>query len=119
MHDHDFQNAGTTEGKRIGLWQLLLLGVSGGLVPCPAAIAVLLAAVAAGRLGQGLTYILMFSLGLAAALIAIGLTVVSAGKLAARFLDAKRFANKDAIASAAIITLIGVVTVLASVRHLI
>jgi nickel/cobalt exporter len=88
------------------------------LVPCPAAIAVLLAAVAAGRLGQGLTYILMFSLGLAAALIAIGLTVVSAGKLAARFLDAKKFARKVAIVSAAIITLIGVVTVLSSVSHL-
>jgi nickel/cobalt exporter len=87
------------------------------LVPCPAAIAVLLAAVAAGRLGQGLTYILLFSLGLATVLIAIGLTVVSAGKLAARFLDAKKFARKVAIASAAIITLIGVVTVLGSLRH--
>ena len=96
-----------------------MLGVSGGLVPCPAAIAVLLAAVAAGRLGQGLTYILLFSLGLAIVLIAVGLMVVSAGKVAARFLDAKRFARKVAIASAAIITLIGVVTVFASVKHLI
>ena len=108
----------TTEEKRVGLWQLLLLGVSGGMVPCPAAIAVLLAAVASGKLGQGLTYILLFSVGLAAVLIAIGLTVVSAGKLAARFLDAKRFARKIAIASAAIISLIGVVTVLGSVSHL-
>jgi nickel/cobalt exporter len=87
------------------------------LVPCPAAIAVLLAAVAAGRLAQGLTYILLFSLGLAIVLIAIGLTVVGAGKVAARFLDAKRFARKVAIASAAIITVIGVVTVLGSLRH--
>ncbi len=117
-HGHYTQNAGAPEEKRIGFWQLLLLGVSGGLVPCPAAIAVLLAAVAAGKLGQGLTYILLFSLGLATVLIAIGLMVVSAGKVAARFLDAKRFARKVSIVSAAIITLIGVVTVFASVRHL-
>jgi len=118
-HGHDTQNAGTPEERRIGLWQLLLLGVSGGLVPCPAAIAVLLAAVAAGRLGEGLTYILLFSVGLATVLIAIGLMVVSAGKVAARFLDAKRFARKISIASAAIITLIGVVTVFVSMKHFI
>jgi nickel/cobalt exporter len=117
-HGHHAGNASTTEGKRIGLWQLLLLGVSGGLVPCPAAIAVLLAAVGAGRLGQGLTYILLFSLGLATVLIAVGLMVVGAGKVAARFLDAQKLARKVSIASAAIITLIGVVTIVASVQHL-
>ena len=52
VHDHDLQMTETTEEKRVGLWQLLLLGVSGGMVPCPAAIAVLLAAVASGKLGR-------------------------------------------------------------------
>lgn len=103
----------------MSLWQLFVLGVSGGLVPCPAAIAILLAAVAAGRLGEGLTYILLFSIGLATVLIAVGMVVVSAGKLASRFLDAKKFARKIAIASAAIITVIGAVTVLNSLRHII
>jgi nickel/cobalt exporter len=103
----------------VGYWQLFLLGVSGGLVPCPAAIAILLAAVGAGRLGEGLTYILLFSLGLAAVLIAIGIVVVSAGQLASRFLDAKRFARKISIASAVLITCIGGFTLLSSVRHLI
>lgn len=105
--------------QRLGYWQLCLLGVSGGLVPCPAAIAILLAAVGAGRLGEGLTYILLFSVGLAAVLIAVGMAVVGAGKIASRFLDAKRFARKVSIASAAIITLIGVVTLLNSLRHVI
>jgi len=124
-HDHDQhyhvpsrqRGEGVEGGKRVSYWQLFLLGVSGGLVPCPAAIAILLAAVAAGKLGEGLTYILLFSLGLAAALIIIGLMVVSAGKLASRFLDAKKFARKVAIASAGIITLIGLVTVINSLRH--
>ena len=114
---HEVQALAPGGQKGVGFWQLFLLGVSGGLVPCPAAIAILLAAVAAGRLGEGLTYILLFSLGLAAALITVGLIVVSAGKLASRFLDAKKFARKVSIASAAIITLIGVVTVANSLRH--
>jgi nickel/cobalt exporter len=70
-------------------------------------------------LGEGLTYILLFSVGLAAVLIAVGMAVVGAGKIATRFLDAKRFARKVSIASAAIITLIGVVTLLNSSRHVI
>ena len=118
-HDHDQKNVDMKGEQRVGYWQLFLLGVSGGLVPCPAAIAILLAAVGAGRLGEGLTYILLFSVGLAAVLIAVGIAVVSAGKLASRFLDAKRFARKISIASAALITLIGVATLLNSIRHLV
>ncbi len=117
---HDLQSVEEEHGeKRVGYWQLFVLGVSGGLVPCPAAIAILLAAVAVGRLGEGLTYVLLFSLGLASVLIAIGIVVVSAGKLASRFMDAKRFARKISIASAAIITFIGLATVLNSLRHVI
>ena len=118
-HAHNPQSLDVPTEKRLGYLQLFLLGVSGGLVPCPAAIAILLAAVGSGRLGEGLTYILMFSLGLAAVLIAIGIIVVSAGQLASRFMDAKRFARKIAIASAGLITLIGVVTLFNSVRHLV
>ncbi len=129
-HNHPFRNArhihneekaaqtgGSDKVRRVGYWQLFLLGVSGGLVPCPAAIAILLAAVAAGRLGEGLTYILLFSLGLAVVLIAIGMAVLGAGKLANRFLDARRFARKVSIASAALITLLGLITVITSMKH--
>jgi nickel/cobalt exporter len=118
-HGHDLQGVGMQGEQRVGYWQLFLLGVSGGLVPCPAAIAILLAAVGSGRLGEGLTYILLFSLGLAAVLIAIGIAVVTAGKLASRFLDAKRFARKMSIGSAALITLIGLATLVNSIRHVI
>ncbi len=125
MHTHEHEQGRdipevAVQGEgRVGLWQLFVLGVSGGLVPCPAAIAILLAAVAAGRLGEGLTYILLFSVGLAMVLIAVGMIVVSAGKLASRFLDAKKFARKISIAGAAIITLIGVATVANSLRHVV
>lgn len=123
-HDHDHQHAHDSDnhthgGKRASYWQLCLLGISGGIVPCPAAIAILLASVAGGRMEEGLTYVLLFSLGLAAVLIAIGLVVVGAGKLTSRFLDAKKFARKISIVSAALITLIGGATIIGSIGHLI
>ncbi|PXF56735.1 MAG: high frequency lysogenization protein HflD [Deltaproteobacteria bacterium] len=119
QHNHNHEHGHVHREKKEGYWQLFLLGVSGGLVPCPAAIAILLASLGTGRLGEGLIYILLFSLGLASVLIAIGITVVSAGKFAGRFLDAKQFANKIAIASAGLITLIGAATLINSIRHLI
>ena len=122
-HNHDHQHGHDSDNhthgeKRTSYWQLCLLGISGGIVPCPAAIAILLASLAGGRLEEGLTYVLLFSLGLAVVLIAIGLIVVGAGKLTSRFLDAKKFARKISIVSAALITLIGGGTIIGSIRHL-
>ena len=119
QHGHESEHVHTHGEKRASYWQLCLLGISGGIVPCPAALAILLASIGGGRLAEGLTYILLFSLGLASALITIGIAVVGTGKLASRFLDAKKFARKISIVSAAVITLIGVGTIFSSIRHLI
>ena len=67
----------------VSLRQLLLLGITGGMVPCPAALVVLLSAVALHRLEFGLFLIVAFSVGLAAVLIGIGLLMVRVGKLMA------------------------------------
>ena len=61
-----------------------MLGVTGGIVPCPAALVVLLSAVALRRVGFGLFLIVAFSVGLAAVLIGIGLLMVYARRLMAR-----------------------------------
>ena len=58
---------------------LVALGISGGLVPCPSALVVLLSAIALHRLVFGLVLITAFSAGLAVVLIALGLAAVSAG----------------------------------------
>jgi ABC-type nickel/cobalt efflux system permease component RcnA len=55
---------------------LLALGVSGGLLPCPSALVVLLAAIAQHQIALGLLMIVAFSLGLAATLSALGVAVV-------------------------------------------
>ena len=67
------------------LRELLTLGISGGIVPCPAALVVLLSAVALQRTGFGLLLIVAFSAGLAAVLIAIGLLMVYARQFMSRF----------------------------------
>jgi len=65
------------EGE-ITLGSLMALGVSGGLVPCPAALVIMLAAIAFGHVGAGLVLLVAFSLGLAGVLMAIGMLVLYA-----------------------------------------
>jgi nickel/cobalt transporter (NicO) family protein len=68
----------------ISLRELLALGVTGGIVPCPAALVVLLSALSMQRLGFGLLLIVAFSIGLAAVLMAIGILMVYAQHLMRR-----------------------------------
>jgi len=74
-HSHVIE---TEEGKPPSYRSVMWLGVSGGIVPCPAALIVLLLAIKFGRLQLGLLLILAFSVGLAAVLVAIGIAVVKA-----------------------------------------
>src|SRR5206468_11337625 len=57
---------------------LLAVGVSGGLLPCPSALVVLLAAISLHRIGFGLLLIVAFSAGLALTITGIGLAAVPA-----------------------------------------
>jgi nickel/cobalt exporter len=72
-HDHDHQHLPT---KVVKPSDLLAMGVSGGLVPCPEALGVMLTAIGLGRIALGLGLIVAFSFGLAAVLIVIGILLV-------------------------------------------
>jgi ABC-type nickel/cobalt efflux system permease component RcnA len=63
---------------------LLALGISGGLLPCPSALVVMLGAIALNRVAFGLVLIVVFSAGLAGTLIAIGILMVRAKGLIER-----------------------------------
>jgi ABC-type nickel/cobalt efflux system permease component RcnA len=91
---------------------LLALGISGGLVPCPSALVVLLAAVALHRITYGLLLILAFSAGLASVLVVIGLLIVYARSWLDRLPYGGTLLRRLPIASSLAITLIGVVLVL-------
>jgi ABC-type nickel/cobalt efflux system permease component RcnA/Tol biopolymer transport system component len=88
---------------------LITLGVSGGLVPCPDAIAILLVAVAINRILLGLALIVSFSLGLAVVLIVIGWLMVSGGRLFARMNFLNRIAPLMPVISAGVVMTLGMV----------
>lgn len=112
-HDHDHGPHGHThvpEGE-VTLGSLIALGASGGLVPCPSALVLLLSSIALGRVALGLLLLLSFSTGLAVVLMAIGVAVL----YAKHFLpDSQKTARHAAfrlipVFSAAIIVCIGLV----------
>ena len=89
--------------------QLLALGISGGIVPCPAALVVLLGAVSVQRIGLGLLLIVAFSVGLAAVLIAVGMLMVYARQFMSRFHGEGRIVTRWLpLTSSAFIVLVGV-----------
>ena len=96
---------------------LLALGISGGIVPCPSALVVLLSAVALHRIGYGMVLISAFSVGLAAVLIVIGMMVVSTRHWFERFPAGEGLLRRLPIASAAAITLIGIMLVIRAVTQ--
>jgi ABC-type nickel/cobalt efflux system permease component RcnA len=116
-HDHDHGHSHVPQGD-ITLGSLMALGASGGLVPCPAAMVLLLSAIAIGRVGLGLVLLLAFSLGLAGVLMAIGMLVIHAKNwLPESAKNAQhpllRFAP---VASAFVILCVGVLMTAASLR---
>src|SRR5919204_1332242 len=105
-HDHGdgHVHSHVPEGD-ISMASLIALGASGGLVPCPSALVLLLSSVALGRVALGLTLLVAFSAGLAVVLSSIGLVVLYARHLLP---DSRKTANSAAfrylpVASAAVI----------------
>jgi ABC-type nickel/cobalt efflux system permease component RcnA len=99
LGDRDHSTAHAAEGDHghhhhqhapITMRGLIGLGVSGGIVPCPSALVVLIAAISQHRLGFGMVLIVAFSLGLAATLTAVGIAVVYGGRLVTRLRPERR-----------------------------
>ncbi len=96
-------------GERMTNWQVALFGLSGGLLPCPAAITVLLLCLHLQRVGLGLLLVGSFSLGLAATMIAAGTAAaLGARHLSRRFGGLAVLARPATYASVALIVGIGV-----------
>lgn len=99
-HDHDHR-------ERLSGRGLIALGASAGLIPCPSALVVLLAAISQHEIALGMLLIVAFSLGLAATLTALGLAVVWTADLAGRLPR-----SRGAAAAARLIPLASAVAVL-------
>lgn len=126
-HDHDHMNLGDEDdaharahaadirkrfgGRNVTTAQIVLFGLTGGLIPCPAAITVLLLCMQLKQFSLGFVLVLSFGIGLA-------ITMVSAGVLAAlsirhverHWSGFSRYAHRAPYVSAALIVFVGLYT---------
>ncbi len=115
-HTHSHLPPGA-DGSRVTWRSLLALGVSGGLVPCPSALVLLLSAISLGRLEFGMVLVVAFSTGLAIVLTGIGLLLVYARWLFERCSLTPRVPRFLPVASALAIALAGLAIVLGALRQ--
>jgi ABC-type nickel/cobalt efflux system permease component RcnA len=111
-HHHNHVHPHTHEedpSKDVSMKSLLALGISGGMLPCPDAIAILLVAVALHKILMGIFLIVTFSLGLAAVLISIGIVIVRGRKLMATVEGFDTIAPVISVLSALVVLVLGVV----------
>ena len=95
-------------GEKVTWRSLFALGVSGGLVPCPSAMVLLLAAIALHKTAFGLALVVAFSMGLALTLMAIGFVFLHARNRMPTGARAPRWTRLLPFASAALIAGLGV-----------
>jgi len=103
---------------RTGTWQTILFGLTGGLIPCPAAITVLILCLNIGQFWRGMTLVSAFSLGLALTLVTVGLAAAVGTRYVSRrtsLLD--RIARRAPYASSALIAVLGVVMIVSGMSH--
>jgi ABC-type nickel/cobalt efflux system permease component RcnA len=109
-HTHDGHTHSHVPEGEISMGSLIALGASGGLVPCPSALVLLLSAISIGRVGLGMVLLVAFSLGLAIVLMATGMAVLYARNLfPEREHKGSAFFRYMPVISAAAIVMIGVV----------
>jgi len=105
----------TNPAQSVSLTQLLTLGITGGIIPCPAALIVLLSAFALHRIGLGFFLIVAFSIGLAAVLIGFGMLMVYARRFMTRLqVDGPLTRRWLPVASSGFITVLGLILTLQS-----
>jgi high-affinity nickel-transport protein len=99
-----------SRAQSVGLAQLFTLGITGGIIPCPAALIVLLSAFALHRIGLGFFLIVTFSVGLAAVLIGFGMLMVYARRFMTRLqIDGPLTRRWLPAASSAFIAVLGLI----------
>ena len=125
-HWHHLHHEGMTEEEHArahlpaqgsGAKGLLAVGISGGLLPCPTALVVLLAAISLHRIGYGLALILAFSVGLAAVVSGIALLAVTAKRAFSRMSFEGRLVRVLPAVSALVILFVGLAMTLRAVPN--
>ena len=97
-------------GREVTTGQIVMFGLTGGLIPCPASITVLLLCLQLKRVALGATLVLGFSIGLALTMVASGVIAALGVKHLSKRVSSGRFGELAAKApyfSGALILLVG------------
>ena len=119
-HDHNHDHGHShlpidPETGKITWKSLLSVGISGGALPCPSALVVLLSAISLHRVGFGLVLIISFSLGLAAVLTSIGLMLLYASRWSQKFQPRGSLRYGLPVISSLVITILGCIIAVQSI----
>ncbi|MCI0617161.1 hypothetical protein L0244_29645, partial [bacterium] len=118
-HDHGHSHMPVDpETGKITLRSLLSVGISGGALPCPSALVVLLSAISLHRVGFGLILIISFSLGLAAVLTSIGLLLLYASRWSQKFQPRGSLRYGLPVISSLVITILGCIIAVQSILQI-
>jgi len=94
--------------RNVTTGQIVLFGLTGGLIPCPGAITVLLLCLQLQRLVLGAVLVLCFSIGLAITMVASGvIAAVSVRQVSKRWRGFGEIVRKAPYASGAVILVVG------------
>ena len=106
-------------GRKVNAKEVMWFGFTGGLLPCPAAIAVLLVSLHLKQFTLGVTMVLAFSLGLAITLVTIGVVAAwGARKAASSWSGFERIAARLPLVSGTIVLLVGLMMSVQGLRAL-
>ncbi len=105
--------------RRVTTWQIVLFGLTGGLLPCPAAFAVLLVCLQLKEFTLGFAIVLAFSLGLALTLVSVGtLAALSVKHATQRLAWLGPLTRRLPYASCCVLAVIGLAVAVQGARHL-
>lgn len=128
-HDHGHDDAHAREhaaelerrfaNRRVTTWQIILFGLTGGLLPCPSAFAVLLVCMQMKEFTLGFAIVLAFSLGLALTLVTVGtLAALSVKHATQRLAWLGPLTRQLPYASCCLLAAIGLLVAIQGARHL-
>jgi nickel/cobalt exporter len=105
-HAHDIRRR--FADREVSSGQIVMFGLTGGLIPCPASITVLLLCLQLKKIALGATLVLCFSIGLALTMVASGvLAALSVKHVSRRWSGFGEFARKAPYFSGVLILLVG------------
>ena len=115
-HHHEHSHLPGDKKSGSLTWRsLLTVGISGGAIPCPSALVVLLSTISLHRIAFGLLLIVAFSLGLAIVLTCAGLMFVYFSRISERFSLGNRLLQQLPIASSLVIAVLGFIIAIRSI----